>query len=72
MQKLAKDCQLIGRDLTTTDIDLLFTKAKEKGKRTISYEQFVSILHMFATKKGQASEQVWPACLSVGDPHTSR
>eukprot|EP00873_Tetraselmis_striata_P017380 jgi/Tetstr1/437644/TSEL_026311.t1 len=70
LQKLAKDCQLIGRDLTTTDIDLLFTKAKEKGKRTISYEQFVSILHMFATKKGQASEQVIAAVSRSSGPVT--
>lgn len=37
--KLAKDCKLIDKKLTTTDIDLSFAKVKTSSSvRTITYE----------------------------------
>lgn len=38
--KLAKDCKLLDKKLTATDIDLIFPKVKDKGARKITYAQF--------------------------------
>ena len=35
--KMAKDCKLIDKKLTTTDIDLTFAKVKDKSERRITY-----------------------------------
>lgn len=34
--KFSKDSQLLNKNLTSTDIDLIFEKVKTKGKRTIT------------------------------------
>jgi hypothetical protein len=36
--KLAKDCHLLDKKLTITDIDLTFAKVKTKGARKITPE----------------------------------
>jgi len=36
--KLFKDVGLVGKALTTTDIDINFNKVKEKGQKKISYD----------------------------------
>ena len=38
--KLAKDCKLLDKKLTATDIDLIFSKVKDKGACKITYAQF--------------------------------
>jgi p25-alpha len=38
--KVAKDCKLIDKKLTATDIDLIFAKAKDKTANKITYAQF--------------------------------
>ena len=35
--KVAKDCKLIDKKLTATDVDLIFAKAKDKAERRITY-----------------------------------
>jgi hypothetical protein len=35
--KLAKDCKLIDKKLTSTDIDLIFAKVKDKAERRITF-----------------------------------
>jgi hypothetical protein len=35
--KFAKDCGLLDKHLTTTDIDLIFAKVKTKGSKKISF-----------------------------------
>ena len=50
--KLAKDCVLIDKNLTTTDIDIIFAKVKSKGARKLSYNQFLSAIDEIASKKG--------------------
>jgi hypothetical protein len=43
----------IGGRMTTTDLDLIFTKAKGKGRRRLDYEEFrYAALPMVADKKG--------------------
>lgn len=36
--KVAKDCSLLDKRLTVTDIDLIFAKVKAKGARKITPE----------------------------------
>ena len=50
--KLAKDCGLLDKKLTATDVDLIFAKVKAKTERRITYAQFMNGLGEFATKKG--------------------
>ena len=35
--KLAKDCKLLDKKLTATDIDLIFAKVKDKSERRITF-----------------------------------
>lgn len=56
--KLCKECGLVGGKLTTTDVDLIFTQAHEKGKRTIKYAEFEAALAKIAAKKGLAVDEV--------------
>lgn len=37
--KLCKESGLVGRQLTTTDCDLIFAKAKERAARKVTFEQ---------------------------------
>ena len=50
--KVAKDCGLLDKKLTATDVDLIFAKVKAKSERRITYAQFMNGLGEFATKKG--------------------
>jgi len=36
--KVAKDCGLLDKKLTATDIDLIFAKVKPKAERRITFE----------------------------------
>ena len=56
--KLAKDCGLIDKKLTATDVDLIFAKVKDKAERRINYAQFMKGLDQFAEKKGVAKDDV--------------
>lgn len=50
--KLAKDCKLLDKKLTATDIDLIFAKVKDKAERRITFAQFQKGLELIAEKKG--------------------
>lgn len=66
--KLAKDCKLIDKKLTATDVDLIFAKVKDKSERRITFAQFENGLAMFAEKKGVAPDEVVAKVLSTGGP----
>ncbi|TKC39057.1 hypothetical protein EI555_017337 [Monodon monoceros] len=58
--KLCRDCQVIdGRNVTITDVDIVFSKIKGKSCRTISFEQFKEALEELAKKrfKDKSSEE---------------
>ncbi|XP_035250768.1 tubulin polymerization-promoting protein family member 3-like [Anguilla anguilla] len=58
--KLCKDCKVIdGKNVTGTDVDIVFTKVKAKSARVISYEEFQKALEELAPKrfKGQSKEE---------------
>jgi hypothetical protein len=66
--KLAKDCKLLDKKVTATDIDLIFAKVKDKSERRITYAQFLKGLEMIAEKKGATADDVQGAILAVGGP----
>ncbi|KAF7691960.1 tubulin polymerization-promoting protein isoform X2 [Silurus meridionalis] len=50
--KLCKDCEVIdGKSITLTDVDIVFTKVKNKTARTITYSQFKEALSELARKR---------------------
>jgi hypothetical protein len=68
LAKLAKDCKLIDKKLTATDVDLIFAKVKDKTERKITFEQYLKAVEMFAEKKGASVEDVTMTILSHGGP----
>ncbi|XP_078283443.1 tubulin polymerization-promoting protein [Rhinoraja longicauda] len=58
--KLCKDCNIIdGRNVTITDVDIVFSKVKPKSFRTINFDQFKDALQELAQKrfKGKNEEE---------------
>ncbi|XP_068451476.1 tubulin polymerization-promoting protein family member 3 [Clinocottus analis] len=58
--KLCKDCQIIdGKNVTATDVDIVFSKVKQKTSRVITYEEFQKALLELAPKrfKGKSQEE---------------
>ncbi|XP_076868617.1 tubulin polymerization-promoting protein isoform X1 [Brachyhypopomus gauderio] len=58
--KLCKDCGVIdGKLITLTDVDIVFSKVKNKSSRTITYNQFREALSELARKrfKDKSSEE---------------
>ncbi|KAH0521517.1 Tubulin polymerization-promoting protein [Microtus ochrogaster] len=58
--KLCKDCHVIdGKNVTVTDVDIVFSKIKGKSCRTITFEQFQEALEELAKKrfKDKSSEE---------------
>ena len=66
--KVAKDCSLLDKLVTTTDIDLIFAKVKTKGAKKITYQQFCSALDLISIKKGIPLQTLEAKILSVGGP----
>eukprot|EP01017_Pseudomicrothorax_dubius_P002433 TRINITY_DN10067_c0_g1_i1.p1 TRINITY_DN10067_c0_g1~~TRINITY_DN10067_c0_g1_i1.p1 ORF type:complete len:196 (+),score=55.22 TRINITY_DN10067_c0_g1_i1:75-590(+) len=56
--KTIKDCNLLDKKLTTTDVDLIFAKYKTKSARKINFYQFEAALREIATRKGIRSQDV--------------
>ena len=67
--KLPKDCKLLDRKLTATDIDLIFAKIKDRTARKVTFIQFKSALALFADKKGVNLADIESTILKVGGPH---
>ncbi|RXN05255.1 tubulin polymerization-promoting family member 3-like protein [Labeo rohita] len=58
--KLCKDCKVIdGKSVTSTDVDIVFSKVKVKSARVITFEQFIQAMAELATKrfKGKSQEE---------------
>ncbi|XP_030005121.1 tubulin polymerization-promoting protein family member 2 [Sphaeramia orbicularis] len=58
--KMCKDCQIIdGKNVTTTDVDIVFSKVKAKSARVITFDQFSTALEELALKrfKGKSKEE---------------
>ncbi|KAM8893532.1 tubulin polymerization-promoting protein family member 3 isoform 1-T1 [Spinachia spinachia] len=58
--KLCKDCRITdGKNVTATDVDIVFSKVKQKTSRVVTYEEFQKALEDLAPKrfKGQSKEE---------------
>ncbi|XP_078399083.1 tubulin polymerization-promoting protein family member 3-like [Cetorhinus maximus] len=58
--KICKDCKVIdGKTVTSTDVDILFSKVKSKSARVITFEEFKMALVELAPKrfKGKSHEE---------------
>lgn len=66
--KMAKDTKILDKNLTATDIDLIFAKIKDKSARKISYAQFEAGIGLCATKKKVTVDKLTEAICAVGGP----
>jgi len=66
--KLCKDCGLMDKKLGSTDVDLIFAKVVEKGKRRINAAQFGEAIRQVAAKKGVSESSIREAVLIAGPP----
>ncbi|XP_063169295.1 tubulin polymerization-promoting protein family member 3 [Candoia aspera] len=74
--KLCKDCKVIdGKGVTSTDVDIVFSKVKAKSSRVISYEEFKQALEELAPKrfKDKSNEEAFESIcqLVVGKEPTN-
>ncbi|XP_028933901.1 tubulin polymerization-promoting protein family member 2 [Ornithorhynchus anatinus] len=59
--KLCKDCGILdGKFITSTDVDIVFSKVKQKSARTITWQQFQEAVKELGAKrfKGQSADEV--------------
>jgi hypothetical protein len=56
--KLCKDCELLDKSFTGTDVDLVFAKAMKKGRRRISWSSFEDLLGLVAERKGVTHDAI--------------
>nr|XP_033797733.1 tubulin polymerization-promoting protein family member 3-like [Geotrypetes seraphini] len=62
--KICKDCKVIdGKSVTSTDVDIVFSKVKQKSARVINFEEFKKALEELAAKrfKGKSKEEAFDA-----------
>jgi len=64
--KLAKDCSIVNKQCTTTDIDLIFAKVKDKGSRKITFAQFQAAVDLCAEKRGLSGAEMETTILFSG------
>ncbi|KAM9301876.1 tubulin polymerization-promoting protein family member 3 [Gastrophryne carolinensis] len=60
--KLCKECKVIdGKTVTGTDVDIVFSKVKQKTARVITYEEFRKALEELSAKrfKGKSKEEAY-------------
>uniref|UniRef100_A0AAQ5YV06 Tubulin polymerization-promoting protein family member 3 n=2 Tax=Amphiprion ocellaris TaxID=80972 RepID=A0AAQ5YV06_AMPOC len=58
--KLCKDCKIVDvKNVTSTDVDIVFSKVKQKSSRVVTYEEFRRALEELAPKrfKGQSKDE---------------
>lgn len=65
--KVNKDCGLFDKKYTSVDVDINFSKIKDKTSKNITFDQFVNGLKLAATKKGLEFEKLSEmVCNSAG------
>jgi len=69
--KLCKETKLIGKKLSTTDVDIIFTKACPKGVKRLSYAGFQDALGMVAATMGLSIVEVEKMVQQHGGPDSS-
>lgn len=66
--KVAKDTKILDKNLTATDMDLIFAHVKDKAARKINFTQFKKGIEECATKKKTTFEDLSHKICSVGGP----
>jgi len=66
--KFAKDCKVLNKAVTTTDIDLIFAKVKDKSARKITFAQFKSAIELCAGKRKEDFATLEASILAAGGP----
>ena len=66
--KLAKDCHVINKVCTTTDIDLIFAKVKNHAARKINFLQFTEAIELCAEKRKEDVDTLIFSILAAGGP----
>lgn len=56
LAKMTRDLKLLDKHLTSTDIDIMFSKVKAKTERKINFKQFQEVLKLMAAKKYPGEE----------------
>merc|ERR1711936_934590 len=49
--KLCKECKIMNKACTSTDVDIVFSKVKTKGARVITFDQFCEALKDLSKKR---------------------
>lgn len=66
--KMSKDCKVLNKKCTATDIDLIFARNKERTARKINYQQFCAALAECAAKRGEDMAALEASILNQGGP----
>lgn len=66
--KLCKDCKVLSKEVTATDVDLVFAQIKDKAARKITYPQFNKGIDICANKRKQTSVALIESMLAQGGP----
>ncbi len=66
--KINKDCGLLDKKYTSTDVDINFAKIKDKASKVIFFSQFEAGLKLAATKKGVNYETIVQMVCKTGGP----
>mmetsp|Transcript_16422 Transcript_16422/g.14102 ORF Transcript_16422/g.14102 Transcript_16422/m.14102 type:complete len:95 (-) Transcript_16422:370-654(-) len=66
--KTIKDAGLVDKTFTTTDVDIIFAKAKDKSHRKITFAQFEKALGLVATKRNDPKDKIITAVQNTGGP----
>mmetsp|Transcript_25586 Transcript_25586/g.31045 ORF Transcript_25586/g.31045 Transcript_25586/m.31045 type:complete len:243 (-) Transcript_25586:503-1231(-) len=70
--KFCKDCKLLHKKkLTTTDVDIIFSKVKAKGARKISFDEFARALTLCAEKLNTSYTDLAAKVVEAGGPATN-
>lgn len=56
--KMMKDVGFVDKKFTTTDVDLIFAKVKEKSQRKITFFEFEDALVLVAKRKGKTVDDL--------------
>ena len=66
--KCLRQAGLLKNKLNVTSADLIFTKCKEKGQRTIKWVAFLEALAQCAAVLGSTFEEVADTVIESGEP----
>ena len=63
--KLCKDSKIMNKSCTSTDIDIVFSKVKTKGQRTITFDQFCTAVQELSKKRFPKDDNAYDKCIEL-------